>query len=72
MKNDYPESFETLFKELAGQAGIKAGELQMLLRIMLVGEKLGPGVFAIASAIGNTETVKRIDDAIAVFNSLGK
>lgn len=72
MKNNNPESFETLFKELAGQAGIKAGELQMLLRIMLVGEKLGPGVFAIASAIGNTETVKRIDDAIAVFNSLGK
>ncbi|MFL5811522.1 MAG: glutamate--tRNA ligase, partial [Flavisolibacter sp.] len=38
-------SIETLFKQLAEQASIKPGELQLPLRIMLVGGKFGPPVF---------------------------
>lgn len=66
------DTLEHLFKELAKQHGIKAGELQMILRIMLVGEKMGPGVFAIASMIGITESAKRIHYGIEIMNALPK
>ena len=42
-------NLETVFKELAASQQIKAGELQLPLRIMLVGEKSGPPVFDIAA-----------------------
>ncbi|MEZ5046036.1 MAG: glutamate--tRNA ligase [Chitinophagaceae bacterium] len=54
------ESIETNFKQLAEQLQIKAGELQMPLRIMLVGDKYGPNVFQIAHSIGKEELQKRI------------
>jgi glutamyl-tRNA synthetase len=52
---------ETVFKELAVQQQIKPGELQLPLRIMLVGEKSGPPVFDIASLLGVKETGERIN-----------
>ncbi|MGE5518615.1 MAG: glutamate--tRNA ligase, partial [Candidatus Dadabacteria bacterium] len=57
-------SLETLFKQLAEQAGIKAGELQLPLRLMLVGGKFGPPVFEIAEVLGKEETVNRIESAL--------
>ncbi|MBA4168545.1 MAG: glutamate--tRNA ligase [Chitinophagaceae bacterium] len=53
-------SLENKFKELAAGKNIKAGEVLMPLRIMLVGQKTGPGVFEIAEIIGKTETGNRI------------
>lgn len=53
-------ALEAGFKELAAQKGIKPGELQLPLRIMLVGGKFGPPVFEIAAVLGDEETVKRI------------
>ncbi len=58
---------ETSFKDLATQKNIKPGELQMLLRVMLVGSKTGPAVFVIAATIGKEETIKRIQNAVVVF-----
>ena len=52
---------ETVFKELAVEQQIKPGELQLPLRIMLVGEKSGPPVFEIASQLGLKETSDRIN-----------
>jgi glutamyl-tRNA synthetase len=49
------------FKELAAEKKIKAGELQLPFRIMLVGEKTGPPVFEIASCLGRHETSERIE-----------
>ena len=49
------------FKELAAAKQIKAGDVMMPLRIMLVGGKYGPGVFEIAAIIGKEETIKRIN-----------
>lgn len=63
------ESLEVPFKEMAASRHIKAGELLMLFRIMLVGEKIGPGVFSIASTLGGIETKSRIQKAIETFNS---
>jgi glutamyl-tRNA synthetase len=55
---------EVFFKDLANVQGIKPGELQLPLRIMLVGEKMGPPVFEIASVLGKDETKKRIDNLL--------
>jgi glutamyl-tRNA synthetase len=51
---------ENDFKEKAIAAGIKPGELQLPLRIMLVGDKYGVGVFNIIEQIQNAEAAKRI------------
>jgi len=61
-------TLENVFKQLAEQAGIKPGELQLPLRIMLVGDKFGPGVFNIAEVLGKEETKNRIDAALNTFN----
>lgn len=57
-------SLETLFKSLAETAGIKPGELQLPLRLMLVGGKFGPPVFDIAEILGKEETISRIENAV--------
>lgn len=61
-------SIETFFKQLADQASIKPGELQLPLRIMLVGAKFGPPVFNIAEVLGKEQTVDRIEKALAAFD----
>ncbi|HTD94773.1 MAG TPA: glutamate--tRNA ligase [Chitinophagaceae bacterium] len=60
-------TLETVFKELAIEKNIKPGELQLPLRIMLVGGKFGPPVFAIAEVLEKEETIRRITAALGVF-----
>jgi glutamyl-tRNA synthetase len=60
-------SLEQVFKELASEKQIKAGELQLPFRIMLVGGKFGPPVFDIAGLLGKDETVRRINIGIGRF-----
>lgn len=55
---------EIMFKELAAEKGIKPGELQLPMRIMLVGGKFGPTVFHIAEIIGRKETISRIQNVL--------
>jgi glutamyl-tRNA synthetase len=64
-----PVELETAFKALAEEKAIKAGELMLPFRIMLVGGKFGPHVFDIAVLLGKEETVKRIGKALLVFGS---
>ncbi len=54
-------NLEVLFKNLAATLQLKPGDLQLPLRIMLVGEKTGPPVFEIASLLGANETTARIN-----------
>jgi glutamyl-tRNA synthetase len=61
-------SLEGTFKELAIEKNIKPGELQLPLRIMLVGGKYGPPVFDIAAMIGKDETEGRIKKALPQFS----
>jgi glutamyl-tRNA synthetase len=60
---------EEAFKNLAAAKNIKPGELQLPLRIMLVGGKFGPPVFVIAETIGKTATINRINKALDIFAS---
>jgi glutamyl-tRNA synthetase len=68
--NDWEPAFiEDGFKKLAAAQNIKAGELQLPFRIMLVGGKFGPPVFEIAAVLGKQETIERIQKAISAFVS---
>ena len=58
---------ESEFKNLSGLRNIKPGELQLPMRIMLVGGKYGPAVFEIATLIGKHETIDRIRKALSIF-----
>jgi glutamyl-tRNA synthetase len=60
-------ALETGFKELAAEKNSKPGDLLFLLRMMLVGGKFGPPVFAIAELLEKQETMHRINRAIIQF-----
>jgi glutamyl-tRNA synthetase len=62
-----PAALETAFKELATAKNIKPGELQLPLRIMLVGGKFGPPVFDIAVLLGKEEAAERIKEGLKQF-----
>ncbi len=62
-----PAELEAGFKAAAAEQGIKAGELMMPLRVMLVGEKSGPHVFDIVALLGEEETNRRIESMLAVL-----
>ena len=58
---------ENTFKEMAAAHQLKPGELMLPLRIMLVGGKFGPGVFDVASLLGKSETVSRMETTLALL-----
>ena len=60
-------AIENTFKEAAALAQIKPGELQLPLRIMLVGAKFGPTVFDIAFRIGKEATTRRIGHCLTLL-----
>ena len=62
-------SIETIFKQIATEKNSKVGELQMILRVFLVGSKMGPGLFIIAETIGKLNTLERIENALKVFEA---
>ena len=60
---------EEKFKALMEQKALKAGDVMLPFRIMLVGGKFGPHVFDIAALLGKDETINRIEKALVVFNA---
>ncbi len=62
-------ALEAQFTEAAATAGIKKGEAMLPLRVMLVGGKFGPAVFAILAYIGNTEAASRIRTAVDLLRN---
>jgi glutamyl-tRNA synthetase len=68
-KNWTAGEIEDNFRQLSTSRNIKIGDLQMIFRVMLVGSKMGPAVFAIAGLLGRDETINRIKIAITHFNT---
>jgi glutamyl-tRNA synthetase len=62
------DELEKEFKEISAANQMKPGDLMLPFRIMLVGEKFGPGVFNIAELLGKEETIKRIEHGLSLFN----
>lgn len=63
--NGSEAGLEASFTETLAAHGLKKGEAMLPLRVMLVGGKFGPGVFAIAAMLGVGETASRIRTALA-------
>jgi glutamyl-tRNA synthetase len=61
------EQLQLSFNALAAEHNIKPGELQLPMRIMLVGDKFGPTVFLIAEALGQVETNARIERVLGLL-----
>lgn len=61
------EYIKTIFEQLAITKNIKTRDLLLPFRIMLVGKKVGPGVFEIAEILGKEETTKRIQRVLNLF-----
>ena len=61
-------ALENQFKSIAEESQLKPGEVQLPLRIMLVGGKFGPPVFEIAEIIGKDATKERIKNGLLLFN----
>jgi glutamyl-tRNA synthetase len=61
-------AIEASFQELAAARNIKPGELQLPMRLMLVGGKFGPAVFQIAQLLGKAETIRRITNTLPLFS----
>lgn len=59
---------EAAFKELVAKHELKAGELMLPFRIMLVGSKFGPGVFEIVEAIALKDTIERIEYSLQLLS----
>ncbi|TAD81886.1 MAG: glutamate--tRNA ligase, partial [Bacteroidetes bacterium] len=62
-----PSEIEQRFKNLANTHLLKPGELMLPLRIMLVGGKFGPGVFDVATMVGQPETLRRIEHVLQLL-----
>ena len=63
-----PLKLEDSFKQAIASKQLKAGELQLPLRVMLVGGKFGPPVFDIANLIGKDSTIRRIEHSLTLLN----
>lgn len=61
------DDLENYIRHKAEEKQIKAGGLLLPLRVMLVGGKFGPSVFAIAEVLGKEETLRRIEAALPRF-----
>lgn len=61
------EELESKFMELMNAKELKAKDVMMPFRIMLVGAKYGPHVFNIAEIIGKEETIKRIKHTLELL-----
>ncbi len=59
-----PSGIEDALKEIAGDLGVKQGELMMPLRIALSGTGAGPSVVGMLALLGRNESVHRIRDAV--------
>ena len=62
--NTQPETLSALIKSWTHENGVKLGMIMAPLRIALVGALKGPDVFAICSALGRAECMRRIAAAI--------
>jgi glutamyl-tRNA synthetase len=64
------ESAEGSLREIAGELGLKAGQLFGLLREVLTGQKVSPPIFDIIPILGREKVLSRLENALDIFQKL--
>jgi glutamyl-tRNA synthetase len=64
------ESAEGSLREIAGELGLKAGQLFGLLREVLTGQKVSPPIFDIIPILGREKVLSRLKNALDIFQNL--
>lgn len=57
------QTAEETFRSLAGELGLKAGDLVHPTRVVLTGKTVGPGLFETMAVLGKEKTVQRLKQA---------
>ncbi len=65
------KELEAPFIAVMEATGLKLGKIAQPLRLALTGRTVSPGIFEIIAVMGKTETLKRIDRAIATIEAAG-
>jgi len=63
------EETERIVRELAEELAVKAGILINGMRTVLTGQPKGPGIFDVLTAIGQERVVKRLREAVKLFEA---
>lgn len=58
------DNIEKIFKDFLEEKNLKMGDAMNVLRLVLVGSNVGPGLFVIAELLGKDEVTKRIENGI--------
>ena len=64
------ESAEGSLREIAGELGLKAGQIFGLLREVLTGQKVSPPIFDIIPILGREKVLSRLENALDIFQNL--
>ena len=59
-------ALDTILRELAENLGLKFGKIAAPLRAALTGRAVSPGIFDVMLALGQKETLARLDFVIAL------
>lgn len=73
LKCDFSDKtiIEQEFRNVAGELGIKAGDLVHPVRVALTGMKVGPGLFETMEVLGKERVTQRLDRLIAYYKKGG-
>jgi glutamyl-tRNA synthetase len=66
-----PATIEAMLRPLAGELGVKTGQLFGALRTAVSGETATPPLFQMMAVIGKARCLKRIDEAIIKLRTMG-
>ncbi|MCK4490963.1 MAG: glutamate--tRNA ligase [Anaerolineales bacterium] len=64
------ESAEGSLREIAGELGLKAGQIFGLLREVLTGQKVSPPIFDIIPILGREKVLSRLENALSLLQNL--
>ncbi|MDP7210704.1 MAG: hypothetical protein QF507_02960, partial [Vicinamibacterales bacterium] len=63
------DSVETLFKQVAEEAGLKLGKVAQPVRVALTGSTTSPGIYDVVLLLGKDTTLKRLSKMIAFIKN---
>ena len=63
------DSVETLFKQVAEEAGLKLGKVAQPVRVALTGSTTSPGIYDVVLLLGKDTTLKRLSEMIAFIKN---